>query len=71
LAEAGHPIAGDRIYGFKDKHAKRLALHAGSLTINHPYSKKPMTFTAEAPLGFKNLVKNRQEPDGNTSNKNA
>jgi RluA family pseudouridine synthase len=65
LAEAGHPVAGDRIYGRKDNRAKRLALHAGSLTINHPFSKKPMTFTAEPPVGFKNLVKNRQGSDEN------
>ena len=61
LAESGHPIAGDRIYGRKDKEVKRLALHAGSLTFNHPFSKKQMTFEAELPAYFKNLVKNRQE----------
>jgi tRNA pseudouridine32 synthase/23S rRNA pseudouridine746 synthase/23S rRNA pseudouridine1911/1915/1917 synthase len=61
LAESGHPIAGDRIYGRKDKEVKRLALHAGSLTFNHPFSKKQITFEAEVPAYFKNLVKNRQE----------
>jgi RluA family pseudouridine synthase len=62
LAESGHPIAGDRIYGRKDKHVKRLALHAGRLTIHHPFTKKQMTFEASIPTHFKNLVKNRQEP---------
>jgi tRNA pseudouridine32 synthase/23S rRNA pseudouridine746 synthase/23S rRNA pseudouridine1911/1915/1917 synthase len=61
LAESGHPIAGDRIYGRKDKEVKRLALHAGSLTFNHPFSKKQITFEAEVPAYLKNLVKNRQE----------
>jgi tRNA pseudouridine32 synthase/23S rRNA pseudouridine746 synthase/23S rRNA pseudouridine1911/1915/1917 synthase len=60
LAEKGHPIVGDRIYGRKDnKIAKRLALHAGSLTIKHPFTKEEMTFEAELPAYFKNLVKNR------------
>ncbi len=48
----GHPILGDNFYA--DPLAKRLAprllLHAQSLTITHPFSKEPMTFSCEAPF---------------------
>ncbi|ACJ30987.1 Pseudouridylate synthase [Shewanella piezotolerans WP3] len=48
----GHPILGDNFYA--DPLAKRLAsrllLHAQSLTITHPYTKEPMTFSCEAPF---------------------
>jgi len=57
LAEKGHPVVGDKMYGEKGKGVKRLALHAASLTILHPFSKEEMTFKTEPPLYFKNLVK--------------
>ena len=48
----GHPILGDNFYA--DPLAKRLAprllLHAQSLTITHPFTKEPMTFSCEAPF---------------------
>ena len=57
LAEKGHPIVGDKMYGRPDKGIKRLALHAESLTIKHPYSKEYMTFKSEFPAYFKTLLK--------------
>ena len=57
LAEKGHSVVGDKMYGEKGKGVKRLALHAASLTILHPFSKEEMTFKTEPPLYFKNLVK--------------
>lgn len=57
LSERGHPVVGDKVYGNGDKGAKRLALHAASLTILHPYSNKEMSFETEIPLYFKTLVK--------------
>jgi tRNA pseudouridine32 synthase/23S rRNA pseudouridine746 synthase/23S rRNA pseudouridine1911/1915/1917 synthase len=60
MAEKGHPIAADRIYGKSRAGGSKLALHAGSLTINHPHSKKQMTFEAELPAHIKTLVKNRE-----------
>lgn len=57
FSELGHPIVGDKIYGKKDKGAQRLALHSGSLTIRHPYTKDDMTFKTEIPLYFKTLVR--------------
>ena len=56
LAEKGNPVAGDKIYGEKQKGIKRLALHAASLTILHPHSKEEMTFEAKVPTYFKTLL---------------
>ena len=57
LSENGCPVAGDKMYGKKEKHIKRLTLHAASLTILHPYKKKKMTFETNIPAYFKSLVK--------------
>jgi len=48
----GHPILGDGFYAdpLANRLAPRLLLHARSLTINHPYTKVPMTFSCEAPF---------------------
>jgi RluA family pseudouridine synthase len=59
LAEKGHPVAGDKIYGNTEKGIKRLALHAYSLTIIHPFTKKEMSFETGIPLYFKTLVKSQ------------
>lgn len=57
FAEQGCPVVGDKKYGEKEKGIKRLALHAASITILHPYTKETMTFTAKIPAYFKTLVK--------------
>jgi len=63
MAEIGHPILGDGKYGGSGTEnmgdgwgastggemSKKLHLHARSLTIEHPITKKPMTFTAPLP----------------------
>lgn len=56
FAEKGHPVVGDKIYGIPDKGIKRLALHAASLNISHPFTKKEMSFETEIPPYFKTLV---------------
>jgi len=56
LSEKGHPVVGDKAYGSGDN-ARQLALHAASLTVSHPYSKKKMTFETEFPVYFKSLIK--------------
>lgn len=56
FSEMGHAVTGDKMYGEKDKGAKRLTLHSYSLSILHPYTKKEMTFQTEIPLYFKTLV---------------
>jgi 23S rRNA pseudouridine955/2504/2580 synthase len=63
IAEMGHPIIGDGKYGGGGQEnlgdgwgadmggdiSKKLHLHARSLTIEHPITKKMMTFTAPLP----------------------
>ena len=56
LAEKGYPVAGDKMYGQSTKGIKRLALHAASLNITHPYTKEPMAFEKEMPVYFNILV---------------
>ncbi|ACN14792.1 RluD1 [Desulforapulum autotrophicum HRM2] len=48
----GHPLAGDRVYGFRGKQsarAPRQMLHAGTLGFRHPWSGKRVEFTAPLP----------------------
>jgi len=59
LSDKGHPVAGDKVYGKPDKEIKRLALHSFSLTLNHPHTKKEMSFQTPVPQYFKTLVKLR------------
>ncbi len=48
FSHRGYPVIGDFRYGSKIKFGKKaLALHARSLTINHPTRKEEMTFVAE------------------------
>jgi 23S rRNA pseudouridine955/2504/2580 synthase len=63
MAELGHPIIGDSKYGPSGTDnpgdgwgvtiggdiSRKLHLHARSLTIEHPITKKIMTFTAPLP----------------------
>ena len=56
LAEAGHPVVGDTMYGKgRDPELRRLALHARDLGFVHPRTGKKMTFTAEIPRAFREL----------------
>lgn len=61
LSEEGHPVVGDKIYGYDDKEVKRLALHAVSLTIIHPFTRREISFETEIPPYFKSLVKLREQ----------
>lgn len=56
LADKGYPIAGDKEYGHKVKAVSKLALHAASMTIRHPFTKEEMTFNAAPPEHFKVLL---------------
>lgn len=56
LADKGWPIVGDAKYGRKIRDNKRLALHSHKLTFNHPFSGKPMTFTAPTPSTFHKMA---------------
>jgi len=56
FADQDHPVAGDKVYGIKEKGIKRLTLHAGSINIKHPGTKQKMTFAAEIPHYFTALL---------------
>ena len=57
FSEKEHPVVGDKVYGPKDKGIRRLVLHAASLTITHPFTKKEMIFKTEIPTYFRSLIK--------------
>ena len=56
LSDIKHPILGDNKYGIKDKNAKRLMLHAYSLDIINPITKKKMHFESRVPSVMLNSV---------------
>lgn len=64
LAEAGHPVCGDRIYrgacgsepAIDDSDAPRLALHACRLAFTHPSTGDRVTFTADLPEDLSRFV---------------
>lgn len=56
LAEAGFPIVGDKKYGAKSDPAKRLGLHACSLSFVHPKRGDQMRFDSPMPKQLVRLV---------------
>jgi 23S rRNA pseudouridine1911/1915/1917 synthase len=56
LAEAGHPVVGDTMYGKgRDEELGRLALHARDLGFVHPRTRERKTFTVDIPRAFREL----------------
>jgi 23S rRNA pseudouridine1911/1915/1917 synthase len=65
LAEAGHPLVGERVYG-RDYagpriEAPRLMLHAFELGFEHPASGKPLQFEEPPPDDFLNVLERLRE----------
>jgi 23S rRNA pseudouridine1911/1915/1917 synthase len=60
LAEAGHPLLGERVYvkGFERRPlpAPRLALHAHRLAFDHPEGGRRMTFVSPLPPDLVGLI---------------
>ena len=56
FSEKGNHLVGDELYGIKERGFNRLALHAGSLTLVHPFTKKKMNFETKIPSYFRSLV---------------
>lgn len=52
LADAGHPICGDKRYGATSNPHGRLSLHASELKILSPFTGKEQTFIAPTPRAF-------------------
>ncbi len=60
LAEAGHPVVGDRMYGSAVNPLGRLGLHAKILGFEHPKTGKKLVFTAPLPSSFAGLSQGRR-----------
>jgi 23S rRNA pseudouridine1911/1915/1917 synthase len=52
LAERGHPIVGDKVYGSRLNPIKRLALHGRHLEFRHPETHELMKFDSPIPAAF-------------------
>ncbi len=57
LAEAGHPLIGDRRYGTPSSLIGRTALHARSLAFDHPATSRRVSFASPVPRDMKRLIK--------------
>ena len=63
LAEAGHPVCGEKVYNRKagetiadDSEAPRLALHAAELGFDHPTTGEHLQWEMELPLDLQGFV---------------
>ena len=62
LSHIGYPIVGDPLYGYRDTHGiTGQALHARKLTFTHPSTKEVVSFEAEPPADFSELVNGLSE----------
>jgi 23S rRNA pseudouridine1911/1915/1917 synthase len=52
LARLGHPIVGDARYGARHTFGGAVALHARTLTFQHPIRHEPITLTASLPRAW-------------------
>jgi len=52
LAEAGHPVVGDRRYGADAQVKRRIRLHAFHLSLPHPAEGRPLQFEVPMPPDF-------------------
>jgi 23S rRNA pseudouridine1911/1915/1917 synthase len=53
LAERGHPIAGDKVYGSRSNSLGRLALHGTQLEFEHPRTKQRLRFDSPCPPNWR------------------
>lgn len=61
LKSIGHPLLGDRTYGWRPDDRlpvapERVMLHAASLTFTHPITEAPMNMAAPLPEDFQTVV---------------
>jgi len=56
LASRGYPIYGDKKYGSKHGFRGAIALHAASLTFNHPTRRESVTISAPVPATWEDLL---------------
>jgi len=55
LADSGHPIVGDKVYGGTVNPIGRLALHGSKLVFRHPRTHAVVRFTSAVPREFLTL----------------
>jgi 23S rRNA pseudouridine1911/1915/1917 synthase len=60
LADLGHPVIGDPVYGQSDARISRLALHAAELGFKHPATGELMHWTMPLPADLNSLLKRLQ-----------
>lgn len=63
LAKIGYPVIGDGLYGKKREGVPRLMLHALSISVFHPKTKRRMTFSAPLPKDFTTVLKRMETYD--------
>jgi 23S rRNA pseudouridine1911/1915/1917 synthase len=71
LAELGHPICGDKVYGRKPdgslymdtSRAPRLALHAAELGFTHPVTGAPMHWSKSLPADLQAFLDRLRQPE--------
>ena len=56
MAFTGHPLLGDTTYGGRKFGNSEHFLHSHKLTIKHPTTGKTMTFQAEIPQRFQEVI---------------
>lgn len=56
LSHLGHPLWGDPLYGTPDPDLPRTALHAVSLSFQHPRSRRKIKVTTELPTDLRMLA---------------
>ncbi len=61
MAETGHPLLGDRVYGGPTDRIGRAALHAGELSFRHPFTGEEIHLAAAPPEDLKELLKQGEE----------
>jgi RluA family pseudouridine synthase len=59
FAEQGHPVLGDRKYGNTAPAAKRLALHARTISFVHPFNGRRLSFDTGIPEDFVRMLGQR------------
>lgn len=59
LADMGHCIVGDTVYGARKGILNRIALHACRLAFEHPVTGEPINLSLEIPSLFKDILHNK------------
>ena len=63
LAEAGHPLLGDKSYGKPSPLIDRTALHARTLRFLHPITGRRVEYSSDPPRDMRRLIKMLRKKD--------